>query len=154
MARIAKATGARIVSGLDDISKKDIGQAGLVEERKIEDDKWTFVEGCKNPKAVTIFVRGGTQRVVDEVERSHARRHHGRRRTSLRTPAIVAGGGAVEEELSYRLMKWSSTLEGREQLAAEKYAEALEAIPLALAVERRVRPARHPGRAQGEARPR
>lgn len=132
MARIAKATGARIVSGLDDISKKDIGQAGLVEERKIEDDKWTYIEGCKNPRAVTVFVRGGTQRVVDEVERCM---HDAIMVTKdvLENPWIVGGGGAVEEELSYRLMKWSSTLEGREQLAAEKYAEALEAIPLALA---------------------
>ena len=95
MARLAKATGARIVSGLDDITKKDIGQAGLVEERKIEDDKWTYVEGCKNPKAVTIFVRGGTQRVVDEVERSM---HDAIMVTKdvLENPGIVGGGGAVE----------------------------------------------------------
>jgi archaeal chaperonin len=132
MARLAKATGARIVSGLDDISKKDIGLAGLVEERKVEDDKWTYVEGCKNPRAVTVLVRGGTQRVVDEVERCM---HDAVMvtRDVLENPWIVGGGGAVEEELSYRLMKWSRTLEGREQLAAEKYAEALEAIPLALA---------------------
>ena len=132
MLRLAKATGARIVSGLDDISKKDIGRAGLVEERKVEDDKWTFVEGCKNPKAMTILVRGGTERVVDEVERSM---HDAIMVTKdvLENPAVVGGGGAVEEELSYRLMKWSRSLEGREQLAAEKYAEAFEAIPLALA---------------------
>jgi chaperonin GroEL (HSP60 family) len=132
MVRLAKATGARIVSGLDDISRKDVGLAGLVEERKVEDDKWTYVERCKNPKAVTILVRGGTQRVVDEVERSL---HDAIMVTKdvLENPGIVGGGGAVEEELSYRLMKWSRSLEGREQLAAEKYAEALEAIPLALA---------------------
>jgi chaperonin GroEL (HSP60 family) len=131
--RLAKATGARIVSGLDDISKKDIGQAGLVEERKVEDDKWTFVEGCKNPKAMTILVRGGTERVVDEVERSM---HDAIMVTKdvLENPCDSrARGGAVEEELSYRLMKWSRSLEGREQLAVEKYAEAFEAIPLALA---------------------
>ena len=132
MVRLAKATGARIVSGLDDISKSDIGLAGLVEERKVEDDKWTYVEGCKNPKAVTIMVRGGTQRVVDEAERSL---HDAIMVTKdvLENPGIVAGGGAVEEELSHRLMKWSRSREGREQLAVEKYAEALEAIPLALA---------------------
>jgi thermosome len=132
MVRLAKATGARIVSGLDDISRKDVGLAGLVEERKVEDDKWTYVERCKSPKAVTILVRGGTQRVVDEVERSL---HDAIMVTKdvLENPGIVGGGGAVEEELSYRLMKWSRSLEGREQLAAEKYAEALEAIPLALA---------------------
>ena len=133
MVKLAKATGARIVNGLDGLSKADIGQAGLVEERKIEDDKWTFVEGCKNPKAVTVFIRGGSQRVVDEVERSM---HDAIMvvKDVLENPAIVAGGGAVEEELSYRLNKWSSKLEGREQLAAEQFAAALEAIPQALAV--------------------
>jgi len=133
MVRLSKATGARIVSSVDELSKKDMGRAGLVEERKIEDDRWTFVEGCSNPKAVTILVRGGTQRVVDEVERSM---HDAIMVTKdvLENPAIVAGGGAVEEELYHRLMKWSSSLEGREQLAAEKYAEAMEAIPLALAL--------------------
>jgi archaeal chaperonin len=133
MVKLAKATGARIVNGLDGLSKTDVGQAGLVEERKIEDDKWTFVEGCKNPKAVTVFIRGGSQRVVDEVERSM---HDAIMvvKDVLENPAIVAGGGAVEEELSYRLKKWSSKLEGREQLAAEQFAIALEAIPQALAV--------------------
>jgi len=132
MTKLAKATGARIVTGLDSLSEKDVGQAGLVEERKIEDDKWTFIEQCRNPKAVTIFIRGGTQRVVDEAERSM---HDAIMvvKDVLEKPAIVGGGGAVEEELSYRLMKWSSTLQGREQLAAEKFAEALESIPLALA---------------------
>jgi archaeal chaperonin len=130
--RLSKATGARIASSLDDLSKKDVGRAGLVEERKIENDRWTFVEECANPKAVTILVRGGTQRVVDEVDRSM---HDAIMVTKdvLENPAVVAGGGAVEEELYSRLMKWSSSLEGREQLAAEKYAEAMEAIPMALA---------------------
>jgi thermosome len=133
MTKLAKATGARIVNGLDGLSRRDLGQAGLVEERKVEDDKWTFIEDCKNPKAVTIFIRGGSQRVVDEAERSM---HDAIMVTKdvLEKPAVVAGGGAVEEELSYRLTKWSSTLQGREQLAAEKFAEAFESIPLALAV--------------------
>jgi thermosome len=133
MVRLSKATGARMVTSLDELSKKDLGRAGLVEERKIEDEKWTFIEGCSNPKSVTILVRGGTQRVVDEVERSM---HDAIMVTKdvLENPAIVAGGGSVEEELYSRLMKWSSSLEGREQLAAEKYAEAMEAIPLALAL--------------------
>jgi len=132
MVRLAKATGARIVSGLDELSKKDLGRAGLVEERKIDNETRTFVEECANPKAVTVLVRGGTQRVVDEVERSM---HDAIMVTKdvLENPAIVAGGGSVEEELYQRLTKWSSTLEGREQLAVEKYAEAMEAIPLALA---------------------
>ncbi len=133
MIKLAKATGARMVTGLDGLTKADLGEANLVEERKIEDDKWTFVEGCKNPKAVTIFIRGGSQKVVDEAERSM---HDAIMvvKDVLQNPAIVAGGGAVEEELSYRLMKWSATLQGREQLAAEKFAEAMESIPLALAV--------------------
>ncbi len=133
MTKLAKATGATIVTGLDSLSKNDLGYAGLVEERKIEDDKWTFVEDCKNPKAVTILIRGGSQRVVDEAERSM---HDAIMviKDVLEKPAIVGGGGAVEEELSYRLMSWSNTLQGREQLAAEKFAEALESIPLALAV--------------------
>ena len=131
MTRLAKATGARVVSGIDELAKKDVGRAGLVEERKIEDEKWTFIEKCANPKAVTILVRGGTQRVVDEAERSM---HDAIMVTKdvLENPAIVAGGGAVEAELYHRLIRWSTTLEGRQQLAVEKYAEAYEAIPLAL----------------------
>ena len=130
--KLAKATGARVVTGLDDLSKDDLGHAALVEERKVEEDKWVFVEGCKNPKAVTLLIRGGSQRIVDEAERSI----HDAIMTIkdvLEKPAIVGGGGAVEEELSHRLMEWSSTLPGREQLAVQKYAEALESIPLALA---------------------
>ncbi len=133
MTKLAKATGARMVTGVDGLTKADLGQAGLVEERKVEDDKWLFVEDAKNPKAVSILIRGGSQRVVDEAERSM---HDAIMvvKDVLENPAIVAGGGAVEEELSYRLMKWSATLEGREQLAVAKFAEALETIPLALAM--------------------
>ncbi len=132
MTKLAKATGARVVTGLDDLSKDDLGQAGLVEERKVEEDKWVFVEGCKNPKAVTVLIRGGSQRVIDEAERSV---HDAIMviKDVLEKPVIVGGGGAVEEELSHQLMEWSNTLSGREQLAAQKYAEALESIPLALA---------------------
>ncbi len=132
MTKLAKATGGRIVTGLDDLSKDDLGHAALVEERKVEEDKWVFIEGCKNPKAVTLLIRGGTQRVVDEAERSV----HDAIMTVkdvLENPMIVGGGGAVEEEMSHQLMKWSSTLPGREQLAVQKYAEALESIPLTLA---------------------
>ena len=132
MTKLARATGATVVTGLDGLTKSDLGQAGLVEERKIEDDKWTFVEECKNPKAVTILVRGASQRVVDEAERDM---HDAIMviKDVLEKPGIVGGGGAVEEELSCRLMKWCSTLQGREQLAAEKFAEALESIPITLA---------------------
>ena len=133
MTKLARATGARMVTGLDGLTEADLGQAGLVEERKVEDDKWIFVTDCKNPKAVSILVRGGTQRVVDEAERSI---HDAVMvvKDVLENPAIVAGGGAVEEELAYRLSAWSGTIQGREQLAVEKFAEALESIPIALAV--------------------
>jgi archaeal chaperonin len=132
MTKLAKATGATLVTGLDGLTKSDLGEAGLVEERKIDEDKWTYVEQCKNPKAVTILVRGGSQRVIDEAERDV---HDAVMviKDVLEKPGIVGGGGAVEEELSYRLMKWADTLQGREQLAAEKYAEALESIPISLA---------------------
>ena len=99
MTRLSKATGARTVTNLDDLSAKDLGFAKLVEERKVEQDKWVFIEGCKNPKALTILVRGGSQRVVDEAERSL---HDAIMvvKDVLKEPAIVAGGGAPEAELS------------------------------------------------------
>jgi archaeal chaperonin len=132
MTKLAKATGARIVSNLEDLTSKDLGVADLVEERRVEQDKWVFVEGCKNPKAVTILVRGGSQRVVDEAERSM---HDAIMVTKdvLRKPAIVAGGGAPEAEVAAQLRDWANKLSGREQLAVSRYADALESIPLTLA---------------------
>src|ERR1039458_4534808 len=132
MSKLAKATGARIVTNLDDLSSKDLGQAKLAEERKVEDDKWVFVEGCKNPKAVTILVRGGSQRVVDEAERSM---HDAIMvvKDVLERPAIVAGGGAPEAELAAKIREYSNKLSGREQLAVVKFADALESIPQTLA---------------------
>jgi len=132
MTKLAKATGARVVNNFEDLSSKDLGFAANVEERKVEEDKWVFIEGCKNPKAVSILIRGGTQRIVDEAERSL---HDALMVTKdvVEKPAVVAGGGAAEAEASYRVMKWAEKLSGREQLAAQKFAEALEAIPIALA---------------------
>jgi archaeal chaperonin len=132
MTRLSKATGARIVTNLDDLSVKDLGSAKLVEERKVEQDKWVFIEGCKNPKAMTILVRGGSQRVVDEAERSI---HDAIMvvKDVLEEPAIVAGGGAPEAEVASRLRDYASKLPGREQLAVLKYADAIESIPVALA---------------------
>src|SRR5436309_946142 len=132
MTKMSRATGARIVNNLDDLSAKDLGSAELVEERKIETDKWVFVEGAKHPKAVTILIRGGSQRVVDEAERSV---HDALMVTKdvLERPVIVAGGGAPEAYAAAKLRDWVSTLSGREQLAAEKFAESLEVIPLTLA---------------------
>src|SRR5437867_8652802 len=132
MTNLSKATGARIVNNLDDLTAKDLGFAKLVNERKIETDKWVFIEGCKDPKSVTILIRGGSQRVVDEAERSV----HDALMVSkdvLEKPAIVAGGGAPEAYAAAKVREWASTLSGREQLAAEKFAEALEVIPLSLA---------------------
>jgi thermosome len=132
MTKMSRATGARIVNNLDDLTAKDLGSADLVEERKVETDKWVFIEGCKHPKSVTILIRGGSQRVVDEADRSV---HDALMVTNdvLEKPAIVAGGGAPEAYAAARLREWASTLSVREQLAAEKFAEALEVIPLALA---------------------
>jgi thermosome len=133
MTKLAKATGARVVNNFEDLSAGDLGYAALVEERKVEEDKWVFIEGCKNPKAVTILLRGGTQRIVDEAERSL---HDALMVTKdvIERPAIVAGGGSAEAEAAYQVLKWAEKLSGREQLAAQKFAEALESIPLALAI--------------------
>ncbi len=133
MTKLAKATGGRIVTNLEDLTAKDLGSAALVEERRVEQDKWVFIEGCKNPKAVTILVRGGSQRVVDEAERSM---HDAIMvvKDVLERPAIVAGGGAPEAELSSRVREYATKLSGREQLAVQKFAEALEVIPLTLAI--------------------
>src|ERR687883_430769 len=132
MTKLARATAARVVNNLEDLTSKDLGSADLVEERKIETDKWVFVEGCKHPKSVTILIRGGSQRVVDEAERSV---HDALMvaKDVLEKPAIVAGGGAPEAYAASKLREWTSTLSGREQIAAEKFAEALEVIPLSLA---------------------
>jgi archaeal chaperonin len=132
MTKLSRATGARMVNNLEDLSSKDLGSADLVEERKVETDKWVFIEGCKHPKAVTILIRGGSQRVVDEAERSI---HDALMVTKdvMEKPLIVAGGGSPESYVAGKLREWSSTLSGREQLAADKFAESLEVIPLALA---------------------
>jgi thermosome len=132
MFKLTKATGARIVNNLDDLTDKDLGSAELVEERKVETDKWVFIEGCKNPKAVTILIRGGSQRVVDEADRSV---HDALMVTKdvLEKPEIVAGGGSTEAYIANELKQWSGNLEGRAQLAVQKFAEALDSIPLGLA---------------------
>lgn len=132
MTKLSRATGARIVANLDEISSNDLGYAKLVEERRVETDKWVFIEGCKNPKSVSILVRGGSQRVVDEADRSM---HDALMcvKDVVEHPYIVCGGGAPEALVSNGLRAWASTLPGREQLAAEKYAEAVESIPLTLA---------------------
>ena len=131
LTKLAKATGGKIVTNLDDLFEKDLGTSDIVEERKIEEDRWVFVEGCKHPKSVTLLLRAGSQRVVDEVERSV---HDAIMvvRDIMELPSIVAGGGAPETFAATKIRNWAKSLEGREQLAAEKFADALESIPLSL----------------------
>ena len=130
--KLAKATGAKIVSNLDALAPSDLGYAALVEERRISDDKMTFIEGCKNPKAVTLLVRGATQRMTAEAERSI---HDALCvvRDLLEEPKIVAGGSAPELEMARELKKYAQTVAGREQLAINIFAESLEAIAVTLA---------------------
>ena len=132
MEKLTKATGGRMVANIEEITKSDLGNAGLVEERAVEEDKWVFIEKAKNPKAVTLLIRGGTQRIVDEADRSI---HDALMvvKDVIEKPEIVAGGGAPEAYISFELSKWSNKLSGREQLAVKKFADALEAIPVTLA---------------------
>jgi len=132
MTKLAKATSGRISTNLDDISANDLGSAEIVQQKKVESDKWVFIEGCKNPRSVTVLIRGGSQRVVDEVDRSI---HDALMvvKDVVEKPSIVAGGGSPEAYLAAELNEWSSSSEGREQLAIKQYAEAFESIPLTIA---------------------
>ena len=132
MEKLARATGGKIVSNIDTLAPSDLGYAALVEERKTGDDKMTYVEGCKNPKSVTLLIRGGTQRMTAETERSI---HDALCvvRDLIEEPKIVAGGSAPELEISNTLKKYAQTIQGREQLAVKIFAESLEAIATTLA---------------------
>jgi chaperonin GroEL (HSP60 family) len=132
MEKLARATSGKVVTNLDDLTANDLGKASLVEERKIGDDKMTFVEGCKDPKAVSLLVRGGTEHVVDEVERGI---HDGLCvvRAVIEDGKYVIGGGAPEIELAKRLREYSETVGGREALAVNAFANAVESIPRTLA---------------------
>ena len=132
MYKLSRATGARIVNNLDELSANDLGFAKLVEERKVETDKWVFIEECKNPKSVSILVRGGSQRVVDEAERSV---HDAIMAVKdvVEYPHVLVGGGAPEALASLKVREWAATLSGRSQLAAEKFADGIETIPIVLA---------------------
>ncbi len=129
---LARATGGNIVNSIDTITKKDLGTAGLVEERKISGDEMIYISKCKNPKAVSIIVRGGTEHVVDELERAV---HDALMVVSVVVEGkkIVAGGGAPETELSLQLRRYASQEGGRVQLAIEAFSEALEIVPRTLA---------------------
>lgn len=132
MEKLARATGAKIMTSIKDIQDSDLGNAGVVEEVKIGDESMTYVTDCHNPKAVSIILRGGTEHVVDEAERAihDALRVVG---VAIEDEQLVAGGGSPEVELALRLREYSATLKGREQLAVGKFAEALEIIPRTLA---------------------
>jgi len=131
MEKLAKATGGRVITNLDDFTENDLGYAALVEERKIGDDKMTFIEGCKNPLAVAILIRGGTERIVDEAERSI---HDALCvvRDVVQEPKVLAGGGAPEVEVSRSLRDYAQSLPGREQLAIQSFADAMEMVPITL----------------------
>ncbi len=132
MEKLERATGARIVSSIRDLTPDDLGYAELVEERKVGNDKMVFIEGCKNPKAVTILLRGANDMVLDEAERSINDALHVLRNV-MREPKILAGGGAPEVELALKLREYAHSVGGKEQLAIEAFAEALEEIPMILA---------------------
>jgi archaeal chaperonin len=129
---LAKATGGKIVSNLEDLSEKDLGHADLVEERKVGGEAMTFIEGCKDPKAVTILVRGSTEHVVDEVDRS-IEDAIGAVASAIEVGRIVPGAGAPEAEVAKKLRKFSEKFSGREQLAIRAFADALEIVPKTLA---------------------
>ncbi|OIO41320.1 thermosome subunit [Candidatus Pacearchaeota archaeon CG10_big_fil_rev_8_21_14_0_10_31_9] len=129
--KLSMATGARIVSNLNELSSDDLGSAKRVEEMNAGEKKMTYVSGCINPKAVTILIRGGSDHVLDEVERG-IRDSLGDVSAVLKDGMVVAGGGAVEIELAKRLREFSQSLPGREQLAVEEFANAIESIPIAL----------------------
>ena len=132
MTKLAKATGGRVTTNIDDLQAGDLGAADTVYQKKVESDKWVFVEGCRNPQSVTILIRGGSQRVVDEVDRSI---HDALMvvRDVIEKPAVVAGGGSAEAYIAAQLKVWADTFDGREQLAIAQYAESLETIPLTIA---------------------
>jgi thermosome len=130
--KLGRATKAKIITSLDDLDSKDLGFAGLVEERKISGEQMIFVEKCKDPKSVTIFVRGGTEHVVDEAERSITD-VIGAISSVVVDGKYVIGGGSIEIDVANGLRAYSSNVGGREQLAIEKFAQALEVIPVTLA---------------------
>jgi len=131
MEKLAKATGAKIVANLEDINSKDLGYAGEVEEKKIGDDKMTFVTGCKNPKAVSILIRGTTEHVVDELDRGM---HDALFvvKVALEDGKMTPGGGAAATHVSMALREYATSVGGREQMAIESFADAIEIVPKTL----------------------
>jgi thermosome len=132
MDKLARATNGRVISNLNDLNENDLGYAGIVEEQKVGDEMMTYVKECKNPKAVTLLVRGGTDHVIDELERA-VKDALGDISASLRNKKVVAGAGAIEIEVSKGLRQYSNKLSGKEQLAVIAFANSLEIIPRTLA---------------------
>jgi len=132
MEKLAKATGANLVTKLDDLKADDLGTANLVEEKKIADDRMTFVTGCKNPKAVSVLIRGGTEHVVDEIDRS-LNDAISVVAVAFEDGKLVTGGGSTAIEVAQRLRDYAASVGGREQIAIDAFASALEVIPTALA---------------------
>jgi len=130
--KLARATGGKIVTGIKELTSTDLGTAAKVDERKVGDDKMTFITGCANPRSVSILVRGGTEHVTQEVERSL---HDALKVVAsvIEDGVVCPGGGASEIDLAVKLRKWAGTVGGREQLAVEAFAQSLEAVPWALA---------------------
>ncbi len=129
---LARATGGRVVSSIDHLTEEHLGHCDIVKERKVGDDKMVFVEGCKDPKTVSVLIRGGTERVVDEAERAF---HDAVSvvRDAVEDAKIVPGGGAPEVEVASQLREYAGTLKGREQIAVNRFADAMEIIPKTLA---------------------
>jgi thermosome len=132
MEKLAKATGANLVTKLDDLKASDLGDAALVEEKKIADDRMTFVTGCKNPKAVSVLIRGGTEHVVDEIDRS-LNDAISVVSVAFEDGKLVTGGGSAASELALKLRDYAASVGGREQIAIDAFASAMEVIPTALA---------------------
>jgi len=132
MKALARATGGNIVTNLHDLSEKDLGKAGVVEEAKVGDEDMTYVKECKNPKSVTLLIRGGTEHVIDEIKRA-VTDAVGDVSAALKIGKVVAGAGAPELELAKQMRKYADSLSGREQLAVQAFADAMEIIPRTLA---------------------
>ena len=132
MDKLAKATGANIITSIEELSKEDLGEAGVVEEKKIADEEMVIVKECKNPKAVSILIRGGTEHVVDEVKRAMEDAIQGVA-GAIELGKFISGGGSAEVELGKILRNYAESVGGREQLAINAFADALEVIPRTLA---------------------
>ena len=132
MEKLARATGGRIITNLDDLKASDLGKAGLVEEKKIGDDKMVFIQDCKDPRSVSILIRAGLERLVDEAERA-LNDALSVVADVVHKPKVVTGAGAIEAELTKKLKEYAIKVGGREQLAIEAFAESLEMIPKTLA---------------------